>query len=131
MHETLILSTRPDCVCTLACREEWEWIKSLQSPVDPPPVDQPPPPMFSNPQHLQNTLLPNLSLFLKSLGFNKAEADAHQLYVHEAIELNENTTVLLVLPPLDLVCTAPGSSDHFAQLADFVAMPINTFEISE
>ena len=35
------------------------------------------------------------------------------------------------MPPPEHVCTAPGSSDHFADLPDFVALPINTFEISE
>jgi hypothetical protein len=51
--------------------------------------------------------------------------------VHEAIELNEGTTVLLLLPPPDHVCTAPGSTDHFVDVPDFVAMPITNFEISE
>ena len=107
------------------CREEWQWINSLQSPTNLPP------PLSANPQHLQNNLLPSVQLFLKNLGFDQQEANAHQLYVHEAIELNEDLTILLVMPPQDQVCTAPGSTDHFANLPDFVALPINTFEISK
>lgn len=110
-------------ICTY--REEWEWVKSLQSPGDVPSS------LLTNSQHIQNTLLPNILLFLKNLGFSKEEAETHQLYVHEAIELNEQTTLLLVLPPHDLVCTAPGSTDHFVEMPDFVAMPINNFEISK
>lgn len=87
--------------------------------------------LVSNTQLLQHTLLPSIDLFLKNLGFSKEESNKHQLYVHEAIELNENTTILLVLPPPEHVCTAPGSTDHFVDLPDFVALPINTFEISE
>ena len=105
--------------------EEWEWIKSLQYPNSSSPLHS------SNPFSLQRTLLPAIDLFLKNLGFNKEEAENHQLYIHEAIELNENTTILLLLPPHEHVCTAPGSSDHFANLPDFVALPINTFEISK
>ncbi len=55
----------------------------------------------------------------------------HQLYKYEAIELSEDITFLLMLPPPEQVCTPPGSSDHFASLSDFVALPINTFEISK
>lgn len=29
------------------------------------------------------------------------------------------------------MCTAPGSTDHFVEMPDFVAMPINNFEISK
>ena len=105
--------------------EEWQWIKSLQSPTTPSPL------LVSNPQLLQHTLLPSIDLFLKNLGFDKEEANKHQLYVHEAIELNEDITILLILPPPEHVCTAPGSSDHFVDVPDFVALPINTFEISE
>ncbi len=101
-------------------------MKSLCAPSSDLPI-----PLSCNAQALQSSLLSSLLLFLKNLGFNKEETNAHQLYVHEAIELNESTTILLVLPPADHVCTAPGSSDHFANLADFVALPINTFEISE
>lgn len=107
------------------CSEEWEWIRSLQSPTSPSPQ------LTSNTHLLQHTLLSSIDLFLKNLGFSREEANKHQLYVHEAIELNENTTILLVMPPPEHVCTAPGSSDHFVDLPDFVALPINTFEISE
>ncbi len=105
--------------------EEWAWIKSFKSPSCPKHL------LSTDPLSLQNTLFPTLELFLKNLGFNKEEADQHQFYIHEAIELNEDTTILLVMPSHDNVCTAPGSSDHFADTPDFVALPINGFEISK
>ena len=105
--------------------EEWKWVKSLHSSTSPTSF------ISSPPHSLQHTLLQSIELLLKNLGFSKEEAGKHQLYVHEAIELNEDITILLVLPPHEHVCTAPGSSDHFAEKPDFVALPINTFEISK
>ena len=107
------------------CSAEWQWLKSLKSPSCPLDLHS------SCPQSLQQLLLPGLQLFLKNLGFNPEDASHHQLYVQEVIELNEDITILIVLPPPDQVCTAPGSTDHFVDNPDFVALPISTFEISE
>ena len=111
------------CVCVCSC--EWQWLKSLQSSSCPLDLHS------SCPQSLQQQLLPCLQLFLKNLNFSQEEAWQHQLYVQEVIELNEDITIILVLPPADQVCTAPGSTDHFVDQPDFVALPISTFEISE
>ena len=52
----------------------------------------------------------------------------HQLYIEEVIELNENTAFLLLLPPPDLVCTPPGSTDQFVG-SNFTHLPISNFEL--
>ena len=106
-------------------RDEWQWFKSLSSP-NPQPLQA-----STGPQSLQETLLPKIETFLHNLGIAKEDFPHHQLYKREAIELNEDITFLLLLPPAEHVCTPPGSTDHFAKLPDFVALPINTFEISE
>ena len=72
-----------------------------------------------------------MDTFLHNLGIDRDEAEKHQLYCHEVIELNEDITLLLVMPSHDHLCTPPGSSDHFAKLPNFVPLPINTFEISK
>lgn len=87
--------------------------------------------LTSGAQSLQYTLLPTIDTFLHNLGISKDEIKGHQLYCHEAIELNEDITILLLLPPHEHVCTPPGSSDHFGDLPGFVPLPINTFEISK
>ena len=125
------------------CSEEWRWLKSLSSPSpqqtpDTSPNHTPSPDSSSNsspsslsPQSLQQALLPAVDTFLHNLGIDKEEAERHQLYCHEVIELNEDITLLLVMPSHDQICTPPGSSDHFANLPNFVPLPINTFEISK
>lgn len=106
-------------------RDEWQWFKSL-STNDPQPLQAP-----NGPQSLQETLLYTIETFLHNLGIARDDVLHHQLYKYEAIELSEDITFLLLLPPAEHVCTAPGSSDHFASLSNFVALPINTFEISK
>ena len=129
--------------CTSQCSEEWQWLKSLSSPPSPPSTPEtspnhtnsspgPSPDLLSSsPLSLQQTLLPAVDTFLHNLGIDRDEAEKHQLYCHEAIELNEDITLLLVMPSHDHLCTPPGSSDHFAKLPNFVPLPINTFEISK
>lgn len=125
--------------------EEWCWLKSLSSPLPPQTPETTSPNHTSSPdsscsasslsslspQSLQQALLPAIDTFLHNLGIDRVEAEHHQLYCHEAIELNEDITLLLVMPSHDQICTPPGSSDHFAKLPNFVPLPINTFEISE
>ncbi len=106
-------------------RDEWQWFKSLSSN-DPQPLQVP-----AGPQSLQESLLYKIETFLHNLGISKEDVSHHQLYKYEAIELNEDIAFLLLLPPAEHVCTAPGSSDHFASRSEFVALPINTFEISK
>ncbi|XP_064406815.1 ankyrin repeat and fibronectin type-III domain-containing protein 1-like isoform X2 [Halichondria panicea] len=105
--------------------DEWQWFKSLSSD-NPQPLKVP-----AGPQSLQETLLHTIETFLHNLKIAKEDMPHHQLYKYEAIELNEDITFLLLLPPAEQVCTPPGSSDHFASLSDFVALPINTFEIMQ
>ena len=119
------------CDCHLSvvvyfcCSDEWKWLKSLSCPSCPLSLHS------TCPQSLQQSLLPTLHHFLDNLGLSSEEAELHQIYIHEAIELNEDITILLVLPPPEQVCTAPGSTDNFIGKPEFVALPISTFEISE
>ena len=57
--------------------------------------------------------------------------EKHGIYCREVIELNEDVSVLLLMPPSEQVCTPPGSVDQFEGLADFTALPITSFEISK
>jgi hypothetical protein len=121
-------------------QEEWKWLKSLTSPTPSSPLSAPPSSTPSHPptsptvtgSHSLQSLLPTtINTFLHNLGICKEDVEKHQLYSHEVIELNEDISLLLILPPSDQVCTPPGSTDHFLKLSDFVALPINTFEIMQ
>lgn len=50
------------------------------------------------------------------------------MYTEEVIELNENVTFLLIMPPPEQVCTPPGGIDQF-EGPNFSHMPISTFEL--
>ena len=143
---TYVICRKAHSTTIFLCSEEWRWLKSLSSsslpqtpktsPTHVPGSDSsynssPSHSSLQSPVSLQQALLPAVDMFLHNLGINKDEAERHQLYCHEAIELNEDITLLLVMPPHEQICTPPGSSDHFAKLPNFVPLPINTFEISK
>ena len=50
---------------------------------------------LSGPPSLKQTLLPAMDTFLHNLGISKEEAEKHQLYCHEAIELNEEKSPMI------------------------------------
>ncbi|CAI8044670.1 Ankyrin repeat and fibronectin type-III domain-containing protein 1, partial [Geodia barretti] len=108
-------------------------LSKLKKTLFPRPPKPPPPPtgFLVDPNSLQRLLPTTVDTFLHNLGIFKEDAEKHQLYCQEVIELSEDISLILILPPSDQVCTPPGSTDHFAKLSDFVALPINTFEISE
>ena len=54
--------------------------------------------------------------------------ESHQLYIDEVIELNENVTFLLLMPPPENVCTPPGGKDQFDG-QHFSHLPISAFEL--
>ncbi|CAI8044669.1 Ankyrin repeat and fibronectin type-III domain-containing protein 1, partial [Geodia barretti] len=108
-------------------------LSKLKKTLFPRPPKPPPPPtgFLVDPNSLQRLLPTTVDTFLHNLGIFKEDAEKHQLYCQEVIELSEDISLILILPPSDQVCTPPGSTDHFAKLSDFVALPINTFEIMQ
>ncbi|KAL5473167.1 hypothetical protein EMCRGX_G027615 [Ephydatia muelleri] len=107
--------------------EEWKWLTQLKSGEQIIPTSS----GSSAHQSLQKVLLPNAEVFLQNLGISKADAEAHGIYCREVIELNEDVSVLLLMPPPEHVCTPPGSVDQFEGMADFTALPITSFEIMQ
>ncbi len=57
-------------------------------------------------------------------------ANRHRLYNKEVIELNEVLLLILILPPVEDMCTSPGQSDLFHALPGYTAIPVQTFEMS-
>lgn len=107
--------------------EEWKWLSQLNSgePIIPSSSGS------SVHQSLQRVLLPNAEVFLQNLGITKTDAEKHGVYIREVIELNEDVSVILLMPPPEDVCTPPGSVDQFEGMADFTALPITSFEIMQ
>lgn len=56
-------------------------------------------------------------------------ANRHRIYNKEVIELNEDVLLILILPPVDDMCTVPGQSDLFHALSGYSSIPVQTFEM--
>ena len=55
--------------------------------------------------------------FLQTIGITDAEhLDAHRFYCLEVIELSQEVSFILLLPPVDEVCSVSTAKDHSADL---------------
>ena len=61
--------------------------------------------------------------------FHFQYANRHRIYNKEVIELNEDVLLILILPPVDDMCTNPGQSDLFHALSGYTSVPVQTFEM--
>ena len=59
------------------------------------------------------------------------DRDGLRLYGCEVVELNEDVSFLVVMPPPERVCMPPGSEDSMTQIGNTITMPIPLFDIGE
>ena len=55
----------------------------------------------------------------------------HRLYDREVVELDENVSFIIVFPPPEEVCSAPGQLDCLSHQKSFITMSVQTFEMSK
>ncbi|KAI2804518.1 Ankyrin-repeat and fibronectin type III domain-containing 1 [Blomia tropicalis] len=68
--------------------------------------------------------------FLQSIGVTDGEhADAHRLYSLEVIELSSDVSLILLLPPVDEVCSMFNHSDSLNQVPNLIYLPLKIFEL--
>ncbi|XP_055935870.1 ankyrin repeat and fibronectin type-III domain-containing protein 1-like isoform X3 [Argiope bruennichi] len=102
--------------------EEWQWFKSLASgslPVGPTEIQM----------KFQKALSLATKQLLTELDIPENVIDLHRYYDVEVIELSENVSFLLVLPPVDSVCSVPGQCDEITSRPDCIPLPIQIFEM--
>ncbi|KFM56979.1 Ankyrin repeat and fibronectin type-III domain-containing protein 1, partial [Stegodyphus mimosarum] len=102
--------------------EEWQWFKNLSTGCLP-----------SAPSEFQVKFQKALSLatkqLLSELDIPENVADLHRYYDVEVIELSEDVAFILVLPPVDSVCSVPGQCDEITSRPDCIPLPIQIFEM--
>lgn len=57
------------------------------------------------------------------------QARHFRLYSQEVVELGHGVSFLLLLPPADDVCSAPGQSNPYSPLSGFLHLPLQMFEL--
>jgi len=104
-------------------KEDWLWIHSLGSGLEQKLESTPSGVAF------ESKLKAAAQKLFSNLGIDDEYANCHRIYDKEVIELNENVLIILILPPVDDMCTIPGQSDLFHALSSYMSIPIQTFEL--
>ena len=65
------------------------------------------------------------------LGVSEDSAVSHRLYDLEVIDVSDDVSFLLLLPPADSVCNVPGNREQLTNKPGYVTLPIKVFEMSK
>ncbi|XP_022235199.1 ankyrin repeat and fibronectin type-III domain-containing protein 1-like [Limulus polyphemus] len=103
-------------------REEWEWIKALKSQRN-----------SAAPSTVQLKFQKAISSAVRTLFSSYdipfEEIGLHRLYDIDVIEFSPNVSFILVLPPVENICSVPGQYDELTSRMDCMPLPIQVFEM--
>ncbi|XP_072444619.1 ankyrin repeat and fibronectin type-III domain-containing protein 1-like [Chiloscyllium punctatum] len=104
-------------------RQEWEWLRSVSSLTDSVATEE-------NTGSSLCTFLDGLRTAVKNLlqhlDMALGQAADFRLYTQEVLEFGHEVSFLLLLPPSDDVCSAPGQDGH---PSGFLTLPLQIFEL--
>ncbi|XP_062467999.1 ankyrin repeat and fibronectin type-III domain-containing protein 1-like isoform X3 [Pezoporus occidentalis] len=107
-------------------REEWEWLQKMISVEEPVPAEP-------EAEASQNCLFQELQVAVKELmtlvNIPLQEAKDFRLYSQEVLDFGGQVSFLLLLPPSDDVCTAPGQNNPYTPRSGFLTLPLQIFEL--
>nr|XP_014346428.1 PREDICTED: ankyrin repeat and fibronectin type-III domain-containing protein 1-like [Latimeria chalumnae] len=107
-------------------RDEWEWIQNLSCLEDSIMTEE-------DPGSSQNLLLQELKRAIKELmkliNIPFHQAKDFRLYNQEVLEFGDQVSFILLLPPSDDVCTAPGQNNPYNPRTGFLTLPLQIFEL--
>ena len=100
---------------------EWACITSLTS--------EDPCPASSEQRRFKRLLAKSSSQMLANLNIKEDTAIQHRLYP-QVISLNQDVSIIVLIPPVTDVCTGPGQTNELGDRPGYLSVPINTFEQS-
>ncbi|KAM6054346.1 ankyrin repeat and fibronectin type-III domain-containing protein 1-like isoform 2-T3 [Chlamydotis macqueenii] len=107
-------------------REEWEWLQKMASVEEPVPAEP-------EAETSRNYLFQELQVAIKELmalvNIPLQEAKDFRLYSQEVLDFGGQVSFLLLLPPSDDVCTAPGQNNPYTPRSGFLTLPLQIFEL--
>ncbi|XP_069999983.1 ankyrin repeat and fibronectin type-III domain-containing protein 1 isoform X4 [Penaeus vannamei] len=125
-------------------REEWDWVRSLElssgdqwhlsAQTEPAEGEEgrtsPLPPAPSPAQLVWHSQLGQAAQqLLSQLNVEGEAQQQHRLYCGEVLELSPDVSLLLVMPPVDAVCSAPGQEDAIMSQPSLTTIPLQIFEM--
>ncbi|XP_013878805.1 ankyrin repeat and fibronectin type-III domain-containing protein 1 [Austrofundulus limnaeus] len=114
-------------------REEWDWIQTLAAVGDKDHSEEDSEGAEIRAESHAPLLYYELRTAIKSLlqhiNIPLHQARHFRLYSQEVVELGHGVSFLLLLPPADDVCSAPGQSNPYSPLSGFLHLPLQMFEL--
>ncbi|XP_056153692.1 ankyrin repeat and fibronectin type-III domain-containing protein 1 isoform X2 [Lampris incognitus] len=107
-------------------REEWQWLQALSSLDESLEMDQD---IQSTPHRLLQDLRSAAKDLLAHINIPGNQAQDFRIYSQEVLEFGEKVSFLLLLPPSDEVCTAPGQNNPYSPRSGFLTLPLQIFEL--
>ncbi|KAM6249964.1 ankyrin repeat and fibronectin type-III domain-containing protein 1-like isoform 3-T3 [Porphyrio hochstetteri] len=107
-------------------REEWEWLQKMASMEEPVPAE---PEAETSQNHLFQELQGAIKELMTLVNIPLQEAKDFRLYSQEVLDFGGQVSFLLLLPPSDDVCTAPGQNNPYTPCSGFLTLPLQIFEL--
>ncbi|KAM6378853.1 ankyrin repeat and fibronectin type-III domain-containing protein 1-like isoform 3-T3 [Pluvialis apricaria] len=107
-------------------REEWEWLQKMASVEEPVPGE---PEAETSQNHLFQELQVAIKELMTLVNIPLQEAKDFRLYSQEVLDFGGQVSFLLLLPPSDDVCTAPGQNNPYTPRSGFLTLPLQIFEL--
>ncbi|KAM9773622.1 ankyrin repeat and fibronectin type-III domain-containing protein 1 isoform 4-T4 [Syngnathus typhle] len=133
----LVSQRNPNVLCHVrvrenanVSREEWDWIRTLSATEGADCGEEARPGPESHAPLLYYELQTAIKSLLKNLNLSVQQARHFRLYSQEVVEAGHGVCFLLLLPPADDVCSAPGQPNPYTPLAGFLHLPLQMFELA-
>ncbi|KAM6951317.1 ankyrin repeat and fibronectin type-III domain-containing protein 1 isoform 2-T2 [Aplochiton taeniatus] len=107
-------------------REEWQWLQALTSLEESAEMDQD---VQSAPHRLLQDLRAAVKELMAHVNIPVDQAQDFRIYSQEVLEFGEKVSFLLLLPPSEDVCTAPGQNNPYSPRSGFLTLPLQIFEL--
>ncbi|XP_049916701.1 ankyrin repeat and fibronectin type-III domain-containing protein 1 isoform X1 [Epinephelus moara] len=107
-------------------REEWQWLQALTSLEESLEMDRE---EQSAPHRLLQDLRSAIKDLMAHINVPGNQVQDFRIYSQEVVEFGEKVSFLLLLPPSDEVCTAPGQNNPYSPRSGFLTLPLQIFEL--
>ncbi|XP_029703127.1 ankyrin repeat and fibronectin type-III domain-containing protein 1 isoform X3 [Takifugu rubripes] len=107
-------------------REEWQCLQTLGCLQEPAETGQDTQPTTHRLQDELRTAIKDLMAHINMPG---SQAHEFRIYSQEVLEFGEKVSFLLLLPPSEEVCTAPGQKNPYSPRSGFLTLPLQIFEL--
>ncbi|XP_033108697.1 uncharacterized protein LOC117110186 isoform X2 [Anneissia japonica] len=104
-------------------QDEWDWLYQLNTSKVTKPVTK-------VQEEFQLQLADAARTLAKKIGVSEEETLKHRLCDYEVIDLNDEVSFIIMVPPVSDVCTGPGHLDNnFMRGSEYVSLPVQVFEM--